>query len=179
MTIPNRMDETSGGSAPALSPDAKWSLRAAIVWGVVVGLIQGASPFGFWWLDPATVYALGLVAIAFVYIGFAVAHGRWKVIGIEATVAMAFVIVAAIGITGSAWLLVIGFADDAELLLVPCRAGVDRDGRGQVAHCVERHLVHALMASMSGRLDDLVAATQDSVKSHEARDFGLLVDEFD
>jgi len=85
-------------------------MRAAIVGGVIVGLIQAASPFGLWWLDPATVYALGLAAIAFVYIGFAVADGRWNVIGIEATVAMAFVVVAAGGITGSAWLLVVGFA---------------------------------------------------------------------
>jgi hypothetical protein len=80
------------------------------VWGVVVGLIQVASPFGLWWLDPATVYALGLAAIAFVYVGFAVADGRSKVIGIEATVAMAFVVVVAVGVTGSAWLLVGGFA---------------------------------------------------------------------
>ena len=82
----------------------------AVMWGVVVGLVQVASPLGLWWLDPATVYALGLAAIAFVYIGFAVADGRWNVIGIEAAVAMAFVVVAAVGITESAWLLVVGFA---------------------------------------------------------------------
>jgi hypothetical protein len=97
-----------GRSAPA-SGD-KPSLRPAIVWGVIVGVVQVASPFAFWWLDAATVYALGLAAIAFVYIGFAVADGRSKVIGIEATVAMVFVVAAAIGITGSAWLLVVGFA---------------------------------------------------------------------
>jgi hypothetical protein len=85
-------------------------LRPAILWGVIVGLLQVASPFAFWWLDAATVYALGLAAIAFVYIGFAVADGRWKVIGIEATVALAFVVVAAAGIAGSGWLLVVGFA---------------------------------------------------------------------
>jgi hypothetical protein len=28
-----------------------------------VGAIQAVSPLGFWWLDPATVYALGLSAI--------------------------------------------------------------------------------------------------------------------
>jgi len=97
-----------GRSAPA-SGD-KPSLRPAIVLGVIVGVVQVASPFAFWWLDAATVYALGLAAIAFVYIGFAVADGRSKVIGIEATVAMVFVVAAAIGITGSAWLLVVGFA---------------------------------------------------------------------
>ena len=92
------------------SSGSKSSLRPAILWGVVVGLVQVASPFGLWWLDAATVYALGLAAIAFVYIGFAVADGRWKVIGIEATVATAFVVIAAAGIAGSAWLLVVGFA---------------------------------------------------------------------
>jgi hypothetical protein len=86
------------------------SIRAAVLWGVVVGTIQAASPLGFWWLDPATVYAVGLAAIAFVYIGFAVADGRSRVIAAESVVAMAFVVAALVGITGSAWLLALGFA---------------------------------------------------------------------
>jgi hypothetical protein len=85
-------------------------MRAAIGWGVVVGAIQAASPLGFWWLDPATVYALGLALIASVYIGFAVADGRWRVIAFESGVAMAFVVVAAAGVTGPAWLLALGLA---------------------------------------------------------------------
>jgi hypothetical protein len=44
------------------------------MWGLVVGAAQGATPLAFWWLDTATVYALGLVVIASVYIGFAVAE---------------------------------------------------------------------------------------------------------
>ena len=83
-------------------------LRAPVIWGLVVGGIQAASPLAFWWLDTATVYALGLVAIAFVYIGFAVADGRWKVIAVESSVTSVFVVVAAAAITGSPWLLVIG-----------------------------------------------------------------------
>ncbi|MGH3690473.1 MAG: hypothetical protein ACRDT7_09980 [Microbacterium sp.] len=75
-----------------------------------MGAIQAASPLGFWWLDPATVYALGLAVIAFVYIGFAVADGRWKVIAVESSVAMAFVVIAAAGVTGPAWLLAFGLA---------------------------------------------------------------------
>jgi hypothetical protein len=51
-------------------------LRPPVLWGVVFGAIQAASPLGFWWLDPATVYALLLTLIAAVYIGFAVADGR-------------------------------------------------------------------------------------------------------
>ena len=85
-------------------------MRTAIAWGVVVGVLQAASPLAFWWLDPATVYALGLAAIAFVYVGFAVADGRVRIIVVECGVAMAFVAVAAAGITGSAWLLAFGLA---------------------------------------------------------------------
>jgi hypothetical protein len=48
--------------------------------------------------------------IASVYIGFAVADGRWRVIAVEGVAAMAFVVVAAAGITGPAWLLVLGLA---------------------------------------------------------------------
>lgn len=99
---------TVAGSHPPQR--AKPSIRAPITWGLVVGAIQAASPLGFWWLDPATVYALGLAVIAFVYIGLAVADGRWSVITVESGVAMAFVVVAAAGITGPAWLLALGFA---------------------------------------------------------------------
>jgi hypothetical protein len=85
------------------------SLRAPVLWGVVVGGIQAATPLGFWWLDAATVYALGLILIAAVYIGFAVADGRRIVIVVESGVAALFVLVAAAGVTGPGWLLVLGF----------------------------------------------------------------------
>ena len=45
-----------------------------------------------------------------IYIGFAVADGRVRIIVVECGVAMAFVVVAAAGITGSAWLLAFGLA---------------------------------------------------------------------
>jgi hypothetical protein len=86
------------------------SLRAPVLWGVVWGVIQAAAPLGFWWLAPATVYALSLPLIAAVYIGFAVADGRPRVIAVEAGVVAAFVVVAAAGVTGPAWLLVVGLA---------------------------------------------------------------------
>jgi hypothetical protein len=91
------------------SPPAGRSLRAPVLWGIVWGAIQAAAPLGFWWLDPATVYALSLALIAAVYIGFAVADGRPRVIAVEAGIAGAFVVVAAAGVTGPAWLLVLGF----------------------------------------------------------------------
>jgi hypothetical protein len=73
-----------------------------------MGVVTAASPLAFWWLDPATVYALGLVLIASVYIGFAVADGRPKVIIAESAVASIFVVVAAVAVTESVWLIVIG-----------------------------------------------------------------------
>ncbi len=82
--------------------------RSPIIWGVVVGGLQAASPLAFWWLPTAVVYALGLVAIAFVYIGFAVADGRARVIAVESTVTSLFVVIAAAAITRSPWLLVAG-----------------------------------------------------------------------
>jgi hypothetical protein len=97
----------------AIDPTARTrrpSLRGPILWGVVVGVLQAASPLAFWWLNPATVYALGLVGIAFIYIGFAVADGRGKILAVETIVAAAFVVLAAIGITGPAWFLVVGLA---------------------------------------------------------------------
>src|SRR4051794_41569068 len=84
------------------------SLRAPMAWGVVFGVIQVASPLAFFWLSTATVYALGLVLIAAVYLGFAVADGRRHVLAVETVVASVFVVVAAAAVPGSAWLIVAG-----------------------------------------------------------------------
>jgi hypothetical protein len=94
---------------PTTNPLTERSLRAPVLWGVVWGVIQAAVPLGLWWLDPATVYALSIALIAAVYIGFAVADGRPRVIAVETAVAAVFVVVAAAGVTGPAWLLVVGF----------------------------------------------------------------------
>jgi hypothetical protein len=85
-------------------------VRIPVAWGVAWGCLQAASPLAFFWLDAATVYALGLVLIAAVYIGFSVADGRAHVIAVETGVASVFVVVAAAAVTGSAWLLVAGLA---------------------------------------------------------------------
>jgi hypothetical protein len=92
------------------SPLPGRSIRAPVLWGLVVGVLQAASPLGLWWLNPATVYALSLTLFAAVYIGFAVADGRPRVIAVEAAIAAVFVVVAAVGVTGPAWLLVAGLA---------------------------------------------------------------------
>jgi hypothetical protein len=93
-------------AASASSP----AIRAPALWGIVVGVVQAATPLLFWWLDDATVYALGLAVIAAVYVGFAVADGRPKIIAVESSVAFAFVVVAAAAVTGSPWLLVAGLS---------------------------------------------------------------------
>jgi hypothetical protein len=95
--------------AVAESTPSSASDRAAIGWGIGLGLIQAATPLVFWWLDSATVYALGLAAIAAIYVGFAVSDGRVKIIAVESGVAFAFVLVAAAAVTGTPWLLVAGF----------------------------------------------------------------------
>jgi hypothetical protein len=55
------------------------------------------------------VLALSLALIAAVYIGFAVADGRSKVIAVECAVAGVFLVLAATAVTATAWLLVLGF----------------------------------------------------------------------
>jgi hypothetical protein len=81
-----------------------------VAWGVIWGCLQASSPLAFFWLDDATVYALGLALIAAVYIGFSVADGRPKVIVVETGVATVFVVIAAAAVTGAAWLIVAGLA---------------------------------------------------------------------
>ena len=86
----------------------KDSWSKPVLWGVVVGLVQAFSPFGFWWLTPTLVWSLSLVVIASVYIGFAVADGRARILAVESAVAFAFVVVAAIAVVASPWLSVLG-----------------------------------------------------------------------
>jgi hypothetical protein len=97
-------------SVAGLAQPVRAGLRAPLIWGLVIGVAQAASPLAFWWLETATVYALGLVAIASVYIGFAVADGRPTVLAVETGVASMFVIIAAAAVTGTPWLLVAGLA---------------------------------------------------------------------
>jgi hypothetical protein len=39
-------------------------LRTPLMWGVIVGVLEAASPLAFWWLETHVVYALGLAVIA-------------------------------------------------------------------------------------------------------------------
>jgi hypothetical protein len=95
---------------PTPIPTAGRSIRVPALWGLAFGAIQAASPLALWWLDQSTVQALLLVLIAAVYIGFAVADGRPRVIAVESSVAGVFTLLAAAAVTGLAWLLVLGYA---------------------------------------------------------------------
>ena len=104
---------TSVAAPSAANPHtahARSSLRVPILWGFVFGGIQAASPVGFGWLEPATVQALLLCFIAAVYVGFAVADGRPHVIAVECAIAAVFVLLASASVTGTASLLVVGYA---------------------------------------------------------------------
>jgi hypothetical protein len=94
---------------PPPTPQREQSIGVPVLWGLAFGAIQAASPLALRWLDQATVQALLLAAIAAVYVGFAVADGRPTVIAVECTIAGAFALLAAAGVTGSAWLLVLGY----------------------------------------------------------------------
>src|SRR5437016_4564202 len=108
---PGRRKEAQGMTyTPTPTPQREQSIWVPVLWGLAFGAIQAASPLALWWLDQATVQSLLLTLIAAVYIGFAVADGRPKVIAVECTIAGAFVLLAAAGVTGSAWLLVVGYA---------------------------------------------------------------------
>ena len=80
-----------------------------LAWGLAVGVVNVAAPAAIWWLDLATVHSLTITLIAAVYVGFAVADGRPRVIAVEASVALLFMLIAASAVTGSAWLLVVGY----------------------------------------------------------------------
>src|SRR5262249_18753122 len=63
-------DRTSDGSETrSAAASTRRGHTGLIAAGSFAGAIQAISPLGFWWLEPKTVYALGLTLIAAVYIG--------------------------------------------------------------------------------------------------------------
>ncbi len=116
-----------------------------LAWGVVVGVATAASPLAFWWLPSASVYSTGLVLIAAVYVGFAVADGRRHVLVAECLVAAAFVVVAAVAMTGPAWLLVAGLLGHGAKDLWQHRTGFVRGTRWWPPFCVVVDWVAAVL----------------------------------
>jgi hypothetical protein len=145
--------------APEHAPDAQpqgpvasvrvRDLRAPVAWGVIWGCLQAVSPLAFWWLDEATVYALGLVLIAAVYIGFSVADGRGKVIAVEIGVASVFVVIAAAAVTGSGWLLVAGLAGHGLKDLWQHRTGFVANTRWWPPFCATVDFVAAAVIALT------------------------------
>jgi hypothetical protein len=81
-----------------------------VVAGLAVGVGQLAVPLVARWVDAVTVQSLLLAVIAAVYIGFAVADGRPKVIAVESTVAAAFVLLATVTVVAPVALLALAYA---------------------------------------------------------------------
>ena len=42
-------------------PTGRHTSRAAVLWGLLFGGFQAASPLLIWWLAPGTVYAISLI----------------------------------------------------------------------------------------------------------------------
>jgi hypothetical protein len=118
-------------------------LRAPAAWGVVFGALQAASPVAFPWLTTPTVHAFGLTLVAAVYIGFAVADGRPRVIAVEVAVASVFVVVAAGAVTGPAWVIVGGLAGHGLKDLWQHRTGFVAGTRWWPSFCAVVDLVAA------------------------------------
>ena len=122
--------------------------RAAVGWGVVVGVAQALTPLAFWWLPAATVYAVGLVVIAAIYIGFAVADGRRHVLAVETAVTSGFVILAAVAVTNTPWLLVAGLASHGLKDLWQHRTGFVANTRWWPPFCASVDFVVALLVAL-------------------------------
>ncbi len=97
---------TSVAVASTTTTTSATTMKRALSWGVVIGVAQAAVAMAFWWLPPSTVHALMVTLIAAVYVGFAVADGRTKVIVVEATVVVGFFIAAAPAVAATPWLVV-------------------------------------------------------------------------
>ena len=125
------------------------TLRVPVILGVLVGVLNAAAPLVFWWLPAATVYSLGLSLIAAVYIGFAVADGRGRVITAECAVAAVFVVVAAIAVTASPWLLVAGLAGHGAKDLWQHRTGYVANTRWWPPFCATVDWVAAMILAIA------------------------------
>ena len=146
MSTPRHPSESSGSAQPHQAPS---SPRAVLGWGAAVGVVTAATPMAFWWLPAASVHAMGLVLIAAVYVGFAVADGRRHVLVVESFVAAAFVLLAAVATTGSAWLLVAGFLGHGVKDLWQHRTGFVRGTRWWPPFCVAVDWVAGLLLAAS------------------------------
>ena len=139
---PRPRRRTAAQRVGARAAGHRWSL---VGWGVGVGVATAATPSVFWWLPAATVHAVGIVLIAAVYLGFAVADGRRHVIPVEATVLSLFVLLAAVAVTGSRWWVVAGLLAHGFKDLWQHRTGFVAGTRWWPPFCVVVDWVAALL----------------------------------
>jgi hypothetical protein len=125
------------------------ALRTPVAWGVLWAACRLRRRWPSSGLDPATVYALGLSLIAAVYIGFGVADGRTKVLAVETCVASAFVVIAAVGVAGSGWLLVAGLAGHGLKDLWQHRTGFVANTRWWPPFCATVDFVAAVLLAVA------------------------------
>ena len=125
------------------------TLRTPVAWGVAFGALQAASPLAFPWLSATTVYALELTAIAAIYIGFAVADGRRHVLAVEVTVSVLFVVVAAVALPVSLWLVVAGLVGHGLKDLWQHRTGFFAGTRWWPPFCAAVDFVAAALVALA------------------------------
>jgi hypothetical protein len=146
---PTHPDQASRAATPVDVGPRPTRLRVPVIWGVVFGFIQAAAPLGFWWIRPVTVYALSLALIAAVYIGFAVADGRRKVIRVEVGVATVFVLVGAVAVTESPWVAVAGLVGHGAKDLWQHRTGFVNNTRWWPPFCLTIDWVAAAIVAIA------------------------------
>jgi hypothetical protein len=149
-------DMSAGSSDPATQVGTAFDpghhstrLRVPLIWGVVFGFLQAAAPLGLWWIPPATVYAISLALIAAVYIGFAVADGRRKVVAVEVSVATVFVLVGSVAVTGSLWVAVAGLVGHGAKDLWQHRIGFVNNTRWWPPFCLTVDWVAAAIVAIA------------------------------
>ena len=125
------------------------TLSTPVAWGVAFGALQAASPLAFPWLSATTVYALELTAIAAIYIGFAVADGRRHVLAVEVTVSVLFVVVAAVALPVSLWLVVAGLVGHGLKDLWQHRTGFVAGTRWWPPFCAAVDFVAAALVALA------------------------------
>ena len=136
--------------AAASDADQRFTrLRAPLIWGVAFGFLQAAAPLGLWWIRPAAVYGISLVLIAAVYIGFAVADGRRKVVAVEVGVATVFVLVGSVAVIGSPWVAVAGLIGHGAKDLWQHRTGFVNNTRWWPPFCLTVDWVAAAIVAVA------------------------------
>lgn len=88
--------------------------RSSFARSIAIGMVLAALTYGGTvWLSPAArldLHAVLLAAIGAVYVGFAIADGRRRVLVVELAGALLFIGIAAVALGVGAWMLAIGYA---------------------------------------------------------------------